>query len=272
MNHVLATEAVGSRPRGSLVLASRTRSRSSTSGSSSRRRVTTPTLASLGWDARRGGDYRPHDRPDQSPARVCRVERGVCTVLSSDGVGRASVAGSLLAVAARDAARLPCPGDWVVVRRWPDARPTVEAVLPRRGIVWRTPGPRPSASNVDLMLAVDGSDGPDPQLIGALRALAAPGRTLGVVGADPRARAAVVAALTGATVLPPANGALVPLPGGGAVIDLEARPTGGAGDGASPDGAGEAARRVLVGIDCDSIDVHPNYPSPRAGSTCPDVR
>lgn len=270
MNHTLATGAAASRTRGSLALASVRRGRSSTPGSSPRRRGATPTLASLGWNARRGGDYRPHDRPDQSPARVCRVEPGVCTVLGSDGVGRASVAGTLLAAAARDSARLPCPGDWVVVRRWPDARPTVEAVLPRRGIVWRTPGPRPSASNVDLMVAADELDGPDLQLIKALRALAAPGRTVGVVGADPRTRAAVVAALAGASVLPAAGGALVPLPDGGAVIDLAAR--GGDGDRSDPAGPSDGVAHAITVIDGNSIDVDASNWSLGSGATCPDTR
>jgi hypothetical protein len=70
------------------------------------------------------------------------------------------------------------------------------------------------------MMTVDGATGADANLIHALRALAAPGRTLGLVGADPRARAAVVTALAGAAVLPPVGGALVPLPTGGAVIDI----------------------------------------------------
>src|SRR5690606_31837677 len=122
------------------------------------------------------------------------------------------------AAAARDAARLPCPGDWVVVRTWPDERSTVEAVLPRRGIVWRRPGPGPAASNVDMMMMADGLIDVDSAVIDALRALAAPGRTLGLVGAEPGPRSAVVADLAGGTVLPPLAGALVPLPGGGAVI------------------------------------------------------
>jgi hypothetical protein len=72
------------------------------------------------------------DRPDQEPARVSRVDRGICTLLAADGTRRASIGGALLAAAAHDPTRLPCAGDWTVVRTWPDERLTIEAVLPRR--------------------------------------------------------------------------------------------------------------------------------------------
>lgn len=61
-----------------------------------------------------------------------------------------------------------------------------------------------------------------------LRALAAPGRTVALLGPAGPGRSAIVAALAGATVLPQrpeqrkaSSGLLVALPGGGAVIDTE---------------------------------------------------
>ena len=188
------------------------------SARSARPRPEAAVLDSLGWDARLRAAYEQHDRPDRGPARVSRVDRGVCTLLGADAVRRASVAGRMLAAAARDLSHLPCPGDWVVVQTWPDLRWTVEAVLPRRGTVWCAARPGPSASNVDMVMEVNHRVDAETGLVDALRALLAPGRTLGLIGADVKGRAHLVAALAGATVLLPAGGALVPLPGGGAVI------------------------------------------------------
>ena len=116
-------------------------------------------LASLGWDASLAAAY-PECGDDHRPGRVVRADRGVCTVLCADGPVRASLGGAILAAAARDAARLPCAGDWVVVRSWPDRRTTAEAVLPRRtAIVRRTAGNDSTgqvlAANVDAAAVVE---------------------------------------------------------------------------------------------------------------------
>ncbi len=116
-------------------------------------------LSSLGWDDTFAAAYAPLNRCDAAPARVLRADLGVCTVLGSDGVGRASLAGSVLLGAARDPARLPCAGDWVVVRRWPDRRYTVEAVLPRRTVLTGEPGDagragQVLAANMDVVAVV----------------------------------------------------------------------------------------------------------------------
>src|SRR5262245_43416616 len=94
-------------------------------------------LSSLGWDDDFASAYARFDCPDHRPARVARVDRGVCSILSATGAGRASTGGALLAAAAADPVSLPCAGDWVVVRTWPDVRTTIEAVLPRRTAVVR---------------------------------------------------------------------------------------------------------------------------------------
>lgn len=176
------------------------------------------TLRRLGWDAHLDDAYQRHDRPGQWPARVSRVDQGVCTLLGAGEVRRASVAGHLLAAAARDRSRLPCPGDWVVVRTWPDGRLTIEAVLPRRGTVWRTSRPGPVASNVDIMVVVDKSRYHETELIRDLRTVVAAGRTVGLMGADAAARAKLATKLAGTDVLMPTTDALIPLPGGGAAI------------------------------------------------------
>lgn len=94
-------------------------------------------LSSLGWDEGFQSSYRRFDRHDQQPGRVTRVDRGICSVLGPHGAHRASIGGGLLAAAASDPVRLPCAGDWVVVRTWPDERTTIEAVLPRRTAIVR---------------------------------------------------------------------------------------------------------------------------------------
>lgn len=116
-------------------------------------------LASLGWDAARAAGCPPYGDEDR-PGRVLRVDRGVCTVLCAEGPVRASLGGGLLVSAARDAARLPCPGDWVLVRTWPDRRLTVEVVLPRRTAVVRRTADKDStgqvlAANIDAAAVIE---------------------------------------------------------------------------------------------------------------------
>jgi ribosome biogenesis GTPase len=117
-------------------------------------------LSALGWNATLASAYRHFDRPDALPGRVLRADRGVCTVLDPSGVTRASLAGGVLLGAARDPAGLPCAGDWVVLRRWPDRRSTVECVLPRRtALIRRTADKDASgqvlAANMDAVAVVE---------------------------------------------------------------------------------------------------------------------
>jgi ribosome biogenesis GTPase / thiamine phosphate phosphatase len=135
-------------------------------------------LASLGWDAAFAAAYAPLQRPDQHPARVARVDRGICTVLAATGPGRASLGGSLLVRAGRDPIELPCTGDWVAVREWPDERHTIEAVLPRRTRVVRAAADEQSfgqalAANLDVAAVVEPMDPqPEPARVERLLALA----------------------------------------------------------------------------------------------------
>jgi ribosome biogenesis GTPase / thiamine phosphate phosphatase len=125
-------------------------------------------MSSLGWDDAFAASYRRLHRPDHRPARVTRVDRGVCTVVDADGAHRASVGGGLLCLAASDPVRLPCAGDWVVLRSWPDERTTIEAVLPRRTAIVRAGAGAQAtaqvlAANVDTAAVVAAVD-PEPDL------------------------------------------------------------------------------------------------------------
>jgi ribosome biogenesis GTPase len=104
-------------------------------------------LAALGWDAAFAAAADRCADPGLRPARVVRADRGVCTVLGAAGPGRASLAGGVLA-AARDPINLPCAGDWVLVRDWPDERSTVEVVLPRRTAIVRRTADKDSSGQV----------------------------------------------------------------------------------------------------------------------------
>src|SRR4051794_19104854 len=117
-------------------------------------------LSRLGWDDTFVSAYRPYDRPDTTPGRVLRADRGVCTVLDATGVTRASLAGTVLLDCARDPVNLPCAGDWVVLRRWPDRRTTVDCVLPRRTALIRRTADKDSvgqvlAANMDAVAVVE---------------------------------------------------------------------------------------------------------------------
>ncbi|MFG1606324.1 ribosome small subunit-dependent GTPase A [Actinoplanes sp. NPDC049265] len=133
-------------------------------------------LFQLGWDDNFASAYRP--AADCTPARVLRADRGVCTTLGTDGVIRASLAGGLLLAAAGDPARLPCAGDWVVLRRWPDRRTTVEGVLPRRTTLIRRTADKDAsgqvlAANMDTVAVVEPIDpAPDSARVERLLALA----------------------------------------------------------------------------------------------------
>jgi ribosome biogenesis GTPase / thiamine phosphate phosphatase len=135
-------------------------------------------LASLGWDAAFAAAYqeRAAGHADLQHGRVTRVDRAVCTVLTAGGTVRASAAGTLLAATGDDPEALPCAGDWVVVRTWPDGRITAEAVLPRRSaVVRRTAGRDASgqvlAANLDTAAVVEAVD-PAPDLARVERLLA----------------------------------------------------------------------------------------------------
>jgi ribosome biogenesis GTPase / thiamine phosphate phosphatase len=89
--------------------------------------------------------------PGSFPARVSRVDRGACDVLTADGELRATYSGALKRAAAEDPVALPCVGDWVAISG------EIQSVLPRRTSIVRagvTPGVSHGqvlAANVDLV-------------------------------------------------------------------------------------------------------------------------
>jgi ribosome biogenesis GTPase / thiamine phosphate phosphatase len=96
---------------------------------------------------------------DASVGRVVRVDRGLVSVLTEDGIRRASVGGGLLGLMAHDPTEGPCTGDWCLLRTWPDHRTTLERLLPRRTVVTRATAGRQSraqvlCSNIDIAALV----------------------------------------------------------------------------------------------------------------------
>lgn len=71
-------------------------------------------------------------RPRPWVGCVTGTETGVCRVLTDRGELRASFGGGMLGLLARDRSCAPQPGDWVVLRGWPDERVTIEAPWARR--------------------------------------------------------------------------------------------------------------------------------------------
>jgi ribosome biogenesis GTPase len=133
-------------------------------------------MSSLGWDDEFSAAYGRLRRAEHRPARVTRVDRGVCTVVDGAGAHRASLGGGLLCAAASDPVRLPCAGDWVVLRSWPDQRTTIELVLPRRTAIVRAGAGAEAtaqvlAANVDTAAVVAAVD-PEPDLARIERLLA----------------------------------------------------------------------------------------------------
>lgn len=138
----------------------------------------TVSLSSLGWDDHFASAYPLFDRPDHVPGRVVRADRGVCTVLTATGTTRSSLGGPAMMAAAADPVALPCAGDWVALRAWPDGRSTIEAVLPRRSAIVRRTADKDAtgqvlAANVDTAAVIASPDPlPEPATIERLLALA----------------------------------------------------------------------------------------------------
>ncbi len=115
-----------------------------------------PGLAALGWDEGWVSALAELRDPTLLPARVSRVDRGVCTVMTGEATVRV-VAERGVEVAV---------GDWVAVAPVPDTedRPRIVAVLPRRCVFRRAVGKRGTtpqivAANIDTVLLCDALDG-----------------------------------------------------------------------------------------------------------------
>jgi len=95
-------------------------------------------LASIGWNDRVAAAVASAHKPDATPGRVSRVDRGVVTVLTADG-----------AVRAARGAEPPATGDWVLVEG--DDEPVVAVVLPRHSAFVRGDPMDGSARNAQVV-------------------------------------------------------------------------------------------------------------------------
>jgi ribosome biogenesis GTPase len=105
--------------------------------------MTTSLLASLGWE-----EHITRLPADCEPGRIVRADRGISTVLRATGEVRASLGSTAMCAAAADPVALPCAGDWVMLRHWPDRRVTIEKVLPRKAAIVRRTSDKESAGQV----------------------------------------------------------------------------------------------------------------------------
>jgi ribosome biogenesis GTPase len=122
--------------------------------------VTSPEfggLERLGFDSGWQTELAPFAARGLVAARVVAVDRGAVDLAGTDGELRATFGGAVLDAIARDPTAAPCSGDWGVVRSWPDGRPTLEGLLPRRTAVVRASASGESrgqvlAANADAVL------------------------------------------------------------------------------------------------------------------------
>jgi len=177
-------------------------------------------LSALGWDdewadlaATKGVGV---------PGRVTRVDRGLATALTRRGMMRAGLGGALLDAVAADRLQAPVTGDWVLLRRWPDDRVTLETVLPRRtsllraGAGERSEGqllaanatvaavvvgllPDPGRAKIERLLAVAWASGARPMLVLTKADLVGDGAELAaeLSSEAPGVETVVVSAVTG---------------------------------------------------------------------------
>lgn len=90
-------------------------------------------LAPYGWDVRVADAFAPYEDEGLEPARIVRVDRGMCDAATARGVVRAGTA----PVATPDPARAPCTGDWAAlsVPGAPETVPGTQSAAPADGSV-----------------------------------------------------------------------------------------------------------------------------------------
>jgi ribosome biogenesis GTPase len=181
-------------------------------------------LAALGWDdswQRAASAYAEVGEP----ARVVRVDRGMCKTMTATGPVRATLGASVLEAAGHDPVDAPCTGDWVVLRPWPDGPITVEAVLPRRTLVVRAEAargsrgqalaanadhvavvvalhPEPSLARIERLLTIAWDSGAEPVVVLTKADAVADSAALAedVAAAAPGARVVLTSTVTGAGI------------------------------------------------------------------------
>ncbi|MFJ8106293.1 ribosome small subunit-dependent GTPase A [Streptomyces sp. NPDC096132] len=107
-------------------------------------------LASHGWDEGREAEFIPYAEQGLLPGRVVRVDRGLCDVVTPDGLVRADTE----FVVPRDPMKVVCTGDWVAVDPEGADPRYVRTLLPRRTAFVRSTSSKRSegqilAANVD---------------------------------------------------------------------------------------------------------------------------
>ncbi|MGW2890824.1 ribosome small subunit-dependent GTPase A [Streptomyces griseoruber] len=107
-------------------------------------------LAPYGWDADWEAEFAPFAEQGLLPGRVVRVDRGLCDVVTTDGVVRADTE----FVVPRDPMKVVCTGDWVAVDPEGSDPLYVRTLLPRRTAFVRSTSSKRSegqvlATNID---------------------------------------------------------------------------------------------------------------------------
>lgn len=111
-------------------------------------------LTRYGWTETLDNAFAEHREAGLVPARIARVDRGLCDAVTESGPVRAA----LTALYSPDPLLAPCTGDWAALR--PGREPGLVALLPRRSAIVRSSASRTShaqvlAANVDtVVLAV----------------------------------------------------------------------------------------------------------------------
>jgi ribosome biogenesis GTPase len=122
-------------------------------------------LGAYGWNPSVAARYRPYTDPHHVPARIVRVDRTTCRIMTPAGLERCRLASTAIQ---------PVTGDWAVVGRAPDAAYTLIHVLPRSTAVVRAnaagSGEQTLAANIDTMFILHGLD--RPHRVGRLERLA----------------------------------------------------------------------------------------------------
>ncbi|MGA5760343.1 ribosome small subunit-dependent GTPase A [Nonomuraea bangladeshensis] len=108
-------------------------------------------LSRYGWTGALDRTFTDHYEAGLVPARISRVDRGLCTAITASGPTRATFA----APHAPDPLLTPCTGDWAALR--PGAEPHLVALLPRSSAIVRSSASRSShgqvlAANVDTVV------------------------------------------------------------------------------------------------------------------------
>lgn len=108
-------------------------------------------LTRYGWTETLDNAFAEHREAGLVPARIARVDRGLCDAVTESGPVRAA----LTALYSPDPLQAPCTGDWAALR--PGAEPHLVALLPRHSAIVRSSASRSSrgqvlAANVDTVI------------------------------------------------------------------------------------------------------------------------